>query len=78
MPETHARAEWLRRQALRIIGGVICCAIGGVWIAQGSGKLKGSFMTGHSVWTIIGVVVVAVGLALFVWAWQTWVGKTGE
>jgi hypothetical protein len=75
MAETRARAESLRAQFLRIVGGIVCCAVGGVWIAQGSGNLKGSFMSGHSQWTIIGVLLLAVGLGLFVWAWQTWIGR---
>ena len=41
-------------------------AVGGVWIAQGSGALGGSFMTGEVTWTVIGVIVGLFGLALLI------------
>lgn len=44
--------------------GLVLCGVGGLWIAQGVGVAKGSFMTGDSAYTVIGSVVVAVGLAL--------------
>jgi hypothetical protein len=78
MTESPTKARGLRAQYMRVVGGFICCAVGGVWIAQGSGSLKGSFMTGHSQWTVIGVIVLAVGLGLFVWAWQTWLGRQDD
>ena len=52
----------------RILGGVLCLLLGGVWIAQGTGHLHGSFMTGETRWTVIGVVVVLVGVALLGWS----------
>jgi len=51
----------------RIIG-IILVVIGGVWIAQGSGALHGSFMTGEALWTVIGVIAALFGLALLVGA----------
>jgi hypothetical protein len=53
--------------ARRIIG-IILVVIGGVWIAQGSGALHGSFMTGEALWTVIGVIAALFGLALLVGA----------
>lgn len=50
--------------------GLILVAVGGVWIAQGSGRMHGSVMTGHSQYTVLGVVVVLVGVALVGWAWR--------
>ncbi|HUI49187.1 MAG TPA: hypothetical protein VL119_10850 [Acidimicrobiia bacterium] len=49
---------------LRLVIGVVLIAIGGVWIAQGSGVLHGSFMTGEALWTVIGVLAALFGLAL--------------
>ena len=46
--------------------GVALVVIGAVWIAQGSGALHGSFMTGEGIWTAIGVVAVLFGVALLV------------
>lgn len=51
--------------ARRIIG-VVLLVLGGVWIAQGSGALHGSFMTGEAVWTVIGVIVGLLGIALLI------------
>jgi len=53
-----------RMMLLRRILGVVLVAVGGVWIAQGSGALHGSFMTGEAIWTVIGVLAVLFGIAL--------------
>ena len=55
---------------VRGVIGIVLVAVGGVWIAQGSGKMHGSVMTGHSQYTALGVVVVLVGVALIGWAWR--------
>ncbi|MDQ1477496.1 MAG: hypothetical protein QOE62_2725 [Actinomycetota bacterium] len=53
-----------RTLLFRRILGVVLVAIGGVWIAQGSGALHGSFMTGEALWTVIGIIAVLFGIAL--------------
>jgi hypothetical protein len=53
------------RRALIVLG-IVLMATGGVWIFQGAGTLKGSFMTGQSTWLRIGVGCVAVGMLLVV------------
>jgi hypothetical protein len=50
---------WIRRGI-----GIILCLVGALWIAQGSGTMHGSMMTGHSQYTALGVVVVVAGLVL--------------
>jgi hypothetical protein len=52
------------------IGGVVLCALGVVWIGQGSGSLHGSPMTGHPLWTYLGAVLLVVGLALVAQAYR--------
>ena len=54
----------------RGIAGVVLCAVGAVWIAQGTDVLHGSGMSGHGQWTAIGSVVAAIGLVLLAWAWR--------
>ena len=54
----------------RIVSGFFICLVGVVWIAQGTSVLHGSGMSGHGVWAVVGVVVVLIGVALFVWAWR--------
>ncbi len=55
---------------IRAVVGIVLCAVGGIWIAQGTGAMKGSSMTGHSQYTILGVIVALIGLLLLVWAWR--------
>lgn len=61
----------------RGIVGVVMCAVGGLWIGQGSGAVRGSMMTGHSQYTALGVVVVVVGLAMLVWMGVLIVRRSG-
>jgi hypothetical protein len=62
---------------VRGIAGVLFSLIGAVWIAQGTGALKGSFMTGEGQWTVIGIVTAAIGVALLGWAWHDRSGMRG-
>ena len=51
-------------RTLRLVVGGLLVLIGAVWILQGIGLLKGSFMTGETVWAIIGVVCAVIGAAV--------------
>ena len=51
--------------ALSVLG-VLCCLTGGIWIFQGAGVLKGSFMTGESRWLFIGIACAVVGAGLLI------------
>jgi hypothetical protein len=51
------------RTILMIIGG-LAVLVGGVWIGQGAGLIKGSFMTGSRTWLAIGLLCLVVGLLL--------------
>jgi hypothetical protein len=48
--------------------GIVFCAVGTVWILQGTKIIQGSGMSGQSKWAVVGAVFVAVGLACFAWA----------
>jgi hypothetical protein len=52
------------RQVLLIVIGLAAAVAGIVWTLQGLGYVGGSFMTGATVWAIIGPVVAVAGLAL--------------
>jgi uncharacterized integral membrane protein len=54
----------------RVIVGLLCCLVGAIWIGQGTNLVHGSFMSGHTQWTVIGAVLVALGLGLIAWAWR--------
>ena len=47
-----------------IVFAVLMLLIGGVWIGQGLGYIKGSFMTGDMLWFWIGIVLVVAALVL--------------
>jgi hypothetical protein len=49
---------------MRFIIAAALILAGVVWIAQGSGVLKGSFMTGQSLWLIVGIACAVIGLGL--------------
>ena len=51
-----------------IVLAVLLLLMGGVWIGQGLGFIKGSFMTGDPKWFWIGVVLVVIALVLGGWA----------
>ena len=51
------------RTVAMIIGG-LAVLVGGVWIGQGAGLIKGSFMTGSRTWLAIGLLCLVVGLLL--------------
>lgn len=55
---------------IRGVVGIVLIVVGGVWIAQGSGAMHGSMMTGHSQYTGLGAVTVLIGLGLVGWAWR--------
>jgi hypothetical protein len=49
--------------------GIVLCLAGLVWILQGTNVLRGSkLMSGHGQYAVLGVVVLAVGTVLLVWA----------
>jgi hypothetical protein len=54
-------ASKVARTIALIIGGLAVLA-GGVWIGQGAGFIKGSFMTGSRTWLAIGLLCLVGGL----------------
>jgi hypothetical protein len=51
--------------------GVLALLVGLVWVGQGLGFIKGSFMTGDMKWFWIGVAMIVIGLALGAGGWLT-------
>lgn len=52
------------RQLVLIVIGVLVALTGAVWTLQGLGYISGSFMTGATLWAIIGPVVLLAGIAI--------------
>lgn len=48
--------------------GALLLLVGLVWIGQGANFIGGSFMTGQTMWLVIGLCTAAVGAALVWWA----------
>lgn len=46
------------------VAGLLLVLLGGLWTLQGFGLVGGSFMTGSTMWLLIGLVVAAVGVFL--------------
>jgi len=53
----------MKQAALIVIGGLVAL-VGIVWTLQGLGYIGGSFMSGATLWAIIGPIVVLAGLAI--------------
>jgi hypothetical protein len=53
----------------RAVAGVVLCAVGVVWLGQGTGYIHGSFMTGQAFWAVAGGVLLVLGVALLYRAW---------
>jgi hypothetical protein len=53
----------------RLLFAGIEVVLGLFWIGQGSGMIGGSAMTGSSVWGIVGIGLVVVGLITFAMEW---------
>jgi hypothetical protein len=46
------------------VAGVVLIIAGGIWSLQGFGVIGGGFMSGNSIWAIIGPIVVVIGLGM--------------
>jgi hypothetical protein len=55
---------------IRGVIGLFLCLLGGIWIAQGTGAMGGSMMSGHGQYAVLGAVVALIGLAFLFWAWR--------
>ncbi len=60
------------KQLVATIIGALIALTGIVWTLQGLGYISGSFMTGATVWAVIGPVVLVAGLAIIVLALRSW------
>jgi len=56
------------KQVVLIALGALVALTGTVWTLQGLGYIGGSFMSGATLWAVIGPIVVLVGLAIIVFA----------
>lgn len=52
------------KQIVLVVVGLLAAAAGLVWTLQGLGYVGGSFMSGATVWAVIGPIVAFAGLVL--------------
>ena len=52
------------RRIVFVVAGAVAAVAGVVWMLQGLGYVGGSFMSGATVWAVIGPLVALAGLAL--------------
>ena len=60
------------QKPLWVVAGVVVALVGLLWTLQGFDVVKGSSMSGTTTWSIIGPVVLVVGVVLM------WVGIRGR
>src|SRR5260221_9742779 len=53
-----------QRMNRRVVAAALIGLLGTIWFFQGIGVAKGSFMTGHAIWSVLGVVLVLFAVAL--------------
>jgi hypothetical protein len=56
--------------------GIVFVVVGVVWILQGLNLVQGSFMSGQTMWLLIGIILALVG-AWLLWSLRAGGGKVG-
>jgi hypothetical protein len=64
LPRKALEKRLAMRQIVVVVIGLLAALAGTVWTLQGLGYVGGSFMSGATVWAVIGPIVALVGLAL--------------
>jgi hypothetical protein len=57
---------------LKVIVGIVFVVFGVLWILQGINVVQGSFMSGQTMWLVIGIVLALVGV------WLLWSLRAGR
>jgi hypothetical protein len=63
MAVAREKGHQMKQLVLAVLGALIALA-GAVWTLQGLGYIGGSFMSGATVWAVIGPIVLLAGLAI--------------
>jgi hypothetical protein len=63
MAVAREKGHRMRKIGLAMLGALVALA-GAVWTLQGLGYIGGSFMSGATLWAIIGPIVLLAGLAI--------------
>ena len=60
----------------KFVVGIVFLAFGALWTLQGLDVVRGSFMSGQTMWLMIGIVLVLIGVWLL-WSLRAGRGKVG-
>jgi hypothetical protein len=63
MAVAREKGHQMKQLALAVLGVLVALA-GAVWTLQGLGYIGGSFMSGATLWAVIGPIVLLAGLAI--------------
>jgi hypothetical protein len=63
MAVAREKGHRMRKIGLTVLGALVALA-GAVWTLQGLGYIGGSFMSGATLWAVIGPIVLLAGLAI--------------
>jgi hypothetical protein len=63
MAVAREKGHQMKKLALTVLGVLVALA-GAVWTLQGLGYVGGSFMSGATLWAVIGPIVLLAGLAI--------------
>jgi hypothetical protein len=63
MAVAREKGHQMKQLVLAVLGALIALA-GAVWTLQGLGYIGGSFMSGATLWAVIGPIVLLAGLAI--------------
>jgi hypothetical protein len=63
MAVAREKGHQMKQLVLIVLGALVALA-GAVWTLQGLGYIGGSFMSGATLWAVIGPIVLLAGLAI--------------
>jgi hypothetical protein len=58
------------KNVLLVVAGALVTIAGAIWALQGFNVIGGSFMSGNSMWAIIGPLVALAGLVILALGWR--------
>lgn len=58
------------KNVLLVVAGALVAIAGAIWALQGFNVIGGSFMSGNSIWAIVGPLVALVGLVVVALGWR--------
>lgn len=64
------RGSTIVKNNLLVAAGALLTVAGIIWALQGFGVIGGSFMSGDSVWAVVGPLVALTGLGLAAVGWR--------